>query len=83
MKPLTKYLMLAGFGFLIFGILARIFTSIPPKTGPDATQTPRSDAIEIELWTNDTKAEWVHAVTAPFNETGIETSSGNPVYVNV
>jgi Ca-activated chloride channel family protein len=41
------------------------------------------NAVEIELWTNDTKAEWVHAVTAPFNDARIQTSSGRPVYVNV
>lgn len=90
MKPLTKYLLLAGFGFLIFGILARIIsangTGLDPTNTPSPPgnyQTPRYDAVEIELWTNDTKAEWVHAVTAPFNDARIETSSGRPVYVNV
>jgi Ca-activated chloride channel family protein len=39
--------------------------------------------VEIELWTNDTKAEWVHAVTGPFNAARIETSSGRPVFVHV
>ena len=90
MKTLTKYLLLAGIGFLIFGIMARIYSVYRPDVGlenipspPSISQTPRSNAVEIELWTNDTKAEWVHAVTAPFNEARIETSSGRPVFVHV
>ncbi|UCF61373.1 MAG: hypothetical protein JSV37_01480, partial [Anaerolineaceae bacterium] len=90
MKPLTKYLLLAGVGFLIFGILAQVYSANPPKIDPEyisfqpsISSTPRSDAVEIELWTNDTKAEWVHAVTAPFNEARIKTSSGRPIFVHV
>ncbi|NIM93547.1 MAG: hypothetical protein GTO18_07530, partial [Anaerolineales bacterium] len=57
MKPLTKYLVVSAFGFLIIGILAQIYMAIQTKK----PQAPRSDPVEIELWTNDTKAEWVHA----------------------
>ncbi len=90
MKTLTKYLLLAGIGFLIIGIMVRIVSIDEPgvigekfSTPPSISATPRSDAVEIELWTNDTKAEWVHAVTGPFNEARIETSSGRPVFVHV
>ncbi len=90
MKTLSKFLLLVGIGFLIFGIIAQISTRNPPTIDPDPSrsqsdisQTPRSDAVEIELWTNDTKAEWVHAVTGPFNDARIETSSGKPVFVHV
>jgi len=51
--------------------------------GGDKNPKVPPNAVEIELWTNDTKAEWVHAVTAPFNDARIETSSGRPVYVHV
>ncbi len=51
-----------------------------------ATSTPSDippNAVEITMLTTDTKAEWVLAVTQPFNKAEVKTSSGKPVYVHV
>jgi Ca-activated chloride channel family protein len=53
------------------------------QANPEPTKNVPPNAVEIELWTNDTKAEWVHAVTDPFNEARVETSTGKPVFVHV
>ena len=53
------------------------------QANPEPTKNVPPNAVEIELWTNDTKAEWVHAVTDPFNEARFETSTGKPVFVHV
>ena len=42
-----------------------------------------SDTVEVDFWTNDTKAEWVHEVTGPFNEAQHQTASGKTIVVNV
>jgi Ca-activated chloride channel family protein len=39
--------------------------------------------VHVEIWTNDTKASWVHAVTETFNEKGLKTHSGKTIIVNV
>ena len=50
------------------------------QTPPTATPENR---VTVSYWTNDTKAEWVHAVTEPFNQRRIKTSTGREVYVEV
>ncbi len=71
------YIVLAVLGFFLLWMCSSGSGDADPKL--DAPP----NAVEIELWTNDTKAEWVHAVTAPFNEARVETSSGRPVFVHV
>lgn len=65
-----------------------------PTSVPTATSTATSSSavastpvlggvVEISYWTNDTKAEWINAVTTPFNEAQVRTASGKTVYVHV
>ena len=68
---IISLIIVAFVAFMIFSTCAGGSDDVPPN------------AVEIELWTNDTKAEWVHAVTDPFNEARVETSSGKPVFVHV
>ena len=79
MKPLTKFLTVLVAGFAVVGVIVRIWLHPIP---PDPTHVS-GDTVEISFWTNDTKAEWVNAVTTPFNEARVKTSSGRPVYVHV
>jgi len=46
-----------------------------------ASCTPNT--VEVSFWTNDTKAEWVHEVTGPFNDAQHQTASGKTIVVNV
>ena len=39
--------------------------------------------VEVMLLTSDTKAEWLHTVTAPFNAARRTTASGKPILVSV
>ena len=71
------YIVLAVLGFFLLWMCSSGSGDVDPK------KNIPSNAVEIELWTNDTKAEWVHAVTAPFNDARVETSSGRPVFVHV
>jgi hypothetical protein len=50
-------------------------SEIPP---PDLT-----GAVEVMLLTSDTKAEWLHTVTDPFNAARVTTASGKPIVVSV
>jgi Ca-activated chloride channel homolog len=49
-------------------------------TGPAAAS---SDVVQILFWTNDTKADWVKAVTQRFNEQQHRIGSGQIVQVEV
>jgi Ca-activated chloride channel family protein len=42
-----------------------------------------SNTVEVSFWTNDTKAEWVHEITGPFNDAQHQTESGKTIVVNV
>jgi len=57
-------------GFLLVALLALISCS-------------DSNTVEVSFWTNDTKAEWVHEVTGPFNDAKHQTASGKSIIVNV
>jgi hypothetical protein len=39
--------------------------------------------VEVLLLTSDTKAEWVHTVTEPFNAAQFTTANGRPIVVTV
>jgi Ca-activated chloride channel family protein len=58
-------------------------TGTPAAQVLEATATPAGPPVEILMLTADTKAEWVHVVTDPFNEARHTTSSGRPIWVNV
>jgi Ca-activated chloride channel homolog len=59
----------------------------PVPTGalpPDAeapTAAPPSNAVEISIYSSDTKEDWLDLVTAAFNEAQIKTSAGRPIFV--
>jgi Ca-activated chloride channel family protein len=50
--------------------------------GQSAIPKPRG-ALEIEIWSNDTKATWLHQVTDQFNEQENKNLAGKPIFVNV
>ncbi|MDX1663359.1 MAG: substrate-binding domain-containing protein [Candidatus Promineifilaceae bacterium] len=57
-------------------------TPYPGEMVTDPDEVP-DGALEIEFWTNDTKAEWVGEVTARFNQAQHKTANGQPIFVHV
>ena len=70
-----------GFGLLF--LVSFIYTL--SKLGAEQTSTPKipKDAVRISILTTDTKAEWLGKATESFNNAGIKTSLGHPVYVEI
>jgi Ca-activated chloride channel family protein len=68
-------------GLCLMGI---IFSGCSPdaESGTPTPAVPRN-AVEIEIWTNDTKATWMHQVTGQFNEADVKNGAGEPIFVHV
>jgi hypothetical protein len=79
-------------GVMDGGATATPVPAVASNSSPRVTAAPGGQNVEpntqggrviVSYWTNDTKAEWVHAVTEPFNERRVKTSTGKEVYVEV
>ncbi len=78
---------------LVFGgiVAGNYFLSrSPPDENPLSANIQHTDEpnletgpVEVLLLTSDTKAEWVHTVTEPFNAARFTTKSGRPIVVTV
>ena len=76
----TRAVLVGIMGIILLLACWGVATARSGQTTPAATPDNR---VIVSYWTNDTKAEWVHAVTKPFNERRVKTSTGKEVYVEV
>ncbi len=83
--------------FLIFELRARSAAGATPPVSANISDPGSSQSagrngavndsgtgpVEVLLLTSDTKAEWLHTVTDPFNAAGHTTASGRLIHVTV
>ena len=78
MKPLTA--------ILVAGLIAVVLTSIvleqvlgagPDEPGPITS----SDAVTIDVFSSNTKENWINAVVEQFNQEQHTIASGEPIFV--
>jgi Ca-activated chloride channel homolog len=58
-------------------------TTTQPPEAEAPTASPPSNAVEISIYSSDTKEDWLNLVTNAFNEAQIKTSAGRPIFVHV
>src|SRR5512140_271921 len=88
MRTFTKLVLI---GLLIFAIVGLVLRFLPISdnpivklpTPPAAPATANPGAVRITIFTTDTKAEWLGKATESFNNAGIKTSQGHPIYVEM
>jgi Ca-activated chloride channel family protein len=69
--------------YLLIGALIMAACGPPPTNPEIPAPTLDPTVTNVSIWTNDTKAEWVHEVTGSFNDAQLQTASGKTIFVNV
>lgn len=85
MKPLTAIFVAALIGVVVAGIVLRLVIGDGPDVSRPVTAALASgaapDAITIEVFSSNTKENWINAAVERFNREQHTISSGQPIFV--
>jgi Ca-activated chloride channel family protein len=78
MKPLTVILVVGLIGVMVTGIVMELVLGDGPH-GPEPIRA--SDAITIDVFSSNTKENWINTVIKQFNQEQHRIASGEPIFV--